>query len=248
MTENTTQVAVVAYSNGGDRFVTSHSPLVQYYVLGNPQLIDPDASPFGWIVNYFRCDQVGVTGLQNYTAIGVLSSGNQSTTFVDNGWLTCTNSDYIVDFGPPSVNSTLSSSSGQYLSIPFQVVMPPSGKFNGTYDGVRLQAWMTRLGFNSSGGTVLASSPASCQKWVTNLSGCPSDSKGWFAVLLSADGSWLDSYPSAQNATNWSIPNVLVTSHDRIVVVLPSGWSPTGDTLIVAGTASTPIVSGSTPL
>lgn len=249
ITNDTPLIAGLAYSAGGENFSVRHSPLAEYYVLGGSQLIEPDASPLGWIVNYFRCDIVGVSGRQNYTAVGVLANGNQHATFIDNGWLNCTYSSYILDFGQPSAITTLFGSSGQYFIVPFQVVMPPSRTSPGYYyDGWGLQSWMTGLRLNGSGGTGLASTPASCQQWVTNVSECPSNGSGWFAVLLSQDGSWLDSYPSAHNATNWSIPNMLITSHDRLVIVLPSGWSTAGDTLAVASTVSQVGVSGSTPL
>lgn len=246
ITQDSPLISGLAYSAAGENFTVRHSPVAEYYVLGGSQLIDPDASPFGWVVNYFRCDLVGVSGLQDYSAVGILASGNQTATFVDNGWLTCTNSNYTLDFASFPLNMTPQGTNGTFLALPFQVTFPlPQGNTTTTfYDGARLQAWMSRLQLDSSGGTPLTPSVATCQQWVPSLSNCPGSSDGWFAVLLSADGLWLDSFPSAQNATNWSIPNVLVTSHDRIVVVLPSVSNGSGDTLTALGTSSTVQVNG----
>lgn len=236
----------MAYSTKGGGFARESSPLAEYYVLGGDQLLEPDASPFGWVVNYFRCDQVGVAGLQNYTAVGVLTSGNRSSTFIDNGWLTCTVSNYTLAFSLPVQNVTPPGTTGSYLSVPFQVAFPAN--HTTFYDGWGLLSWMFGLNVSDTAGARLSAAPAPCSRWVPSLSDCPSNVSGWFAVLLSANGQWLDSFPSAQSPTNWTIPNQLVTSHDSLVIVLPSGWSVSGDTLTVASPPSAPVVSGSATL
>jgi hypothetical protein len=245
---NTPDASELAYVSYGENFTAEHAPVVEYYVLGNAQFVDPDASPLGWIVDYFQCDQVNVSGIQDYLAVGNLVNGNVSGTVVDNGWLSCTVPAYMLDFGSPAINQSLSGSGGQYLSVPFQVVMPPSGEFNGSYDGWGVLAWMTQLGIAASGGVELPASAASCQHWVANVSECGSDASGWFAVLLSQNGEWLDSYPSETNSSAWSIPNVIMSSQDQLVVVAPPSWNLTGDSLDVTGVSSGPAMNGSLTL
>ena len=242
---DTPSVAQVAYSAAGEAFSTKHSPLVEYFVYGSAQVLEPDASPFGWVVNYFRCDLVGVSGLQNYTAVGVLASGGESTTFTDNGWLTCTLSEYRIAFGAILGNSTVSFGSTTDVSLPFLVTSPAALKNNTTvYDGWGLLTWMTRLQLLGGNGQPLSVSRATCQAWVPSLTDCPSNSSGWFAVLLSQNGAWLDSYPSAANASAWAIPNVILSDQDQLVVVCPGSWNLSADIINVHGTPLAPEVTG----
>jgi len=241
---DTPGVAQSAYTVAGSAFSEKHSPLVQYYVLGNAQVLEPDASPLGWVVNYFRCDQTGVTGLQNYTAVGFSDASNQ--TFTDNGWLTCTLPNYHLAFAPGSTNS---SDSVSYVSLPFQVTASGVLKDNTTlYDGWGLQSWMFDMQALNSSSTALPAAAATCQSWVPDLTDCEGNTSGWFAVLLSQNGDWLDSFPSTPGGSNWAIPNVVVSSHDQLVVVCPSSWSLGADTLVVGGNPSSLDIGGSAAL
>ena len=218
-------------------------------MLGNAQIAGPDASPFGWIVNYFRCDFVGVSGLQNYTAVGVLTSANGSVAFVDNGWITCTLPNYQLTSDQSRETQRQLSGVLSDLSVPFQVTLPGVLKNNRTfYDGWGLLTWMTQPNLIGSGGQPLPISPAYCESWVPSLSDCPANSSGWFAVLLSQNSAWLDSYPSSTNSSAWAIPNVIVSSQDQLVLVCPSSWNLTADNLTITGTQSAPPVTGFTTL
>ncbi len=246
-TENTPAASELAYSTYGENFSSQHSPLVEYYVLGNAQLLDPDASPLGWIVNYFRCDQVGVSGIQDYLAVGNLDNGNESGVVEDNGWLTCTYSDYDLAFESPS-NATPSGTAGRYISIPFQVTFPPSGNQTTYYDGWGLLSWMTDLTLTDSEGQQLLPTAATCAAWVPELADCPASDQGWFAVLLSENGAWLDSYPATPGSGSWTIPNVIVSSTDQLVIVTPNSWNASEDALSLYGTPNAPAVIGNTDL
>jgi hypothetical protein len=246
---DTPETAQLAYSAAGEAFSTRHSPLVEYYVLGNDQVLDPDASPFGWVVNYFRCDIAGVSGLQNYSAVGFLDSGNKSAQFVDNGFLTCTVSNYRIAFAAIPLNATTMFGSTTDTSLPFQVTFPASPSNNSTfYDGWGLLAWMTKLQLLGSNGQPLPVSPATCQSWVPSVADCPANSSGWSMLLLSQTGAWLDSYPSVSNASDWAVPNVILSSEDQFVLVCPDVWNLSGDAIIVNGGPSAPVVTGSATL
>ncbi len=246
---DTPEVAEDAYVAAGENFSIKHSALAEYYVLGNDQILEPDASSFGWVVNYFVCDTVGVSGIENYTAVGVLTSGGKSTTFVDNGWLGCTLSDYRLAFGAISANSTTSFGSTTDVSLPFQVTAPGALANNTTlYDGWGLVSWMTQLHLQATGAKELPVAIATCRFWTSSLTSCPANSSGWFAVLLSQNGAWLDSYPSSANSSEWTVPNVIVSSQDQLVLVCPESWNVSGDTINVTAGPLAPQVSGSAAL
>jgi hypothetical protein len=67
-------------------------------------------------------------------------------------------------------------------------------------------------------------------------------------LLLSQTGAWLDSYPSVSNASDWAVPNVILSSEDQFVLVCPDVWNLSGDAIIVNGGPSAPVVTGSATL
>jgi hypothetical protein len=64
---------------------------------------------------------------------------------------------------------------------------------------------------------------AICGPTEPNVSACTPPTQGWYAVLLNQSGHWLDSYPSTQNGTAWTIPNVVLIPGDRILFVAAAG-------------------------
>ena len=118
---DTPDIAQTAFSDSGRTFSADYSPIVQYYVLGSTQIGFVAASPFGWIVNYFRCDLVGVSGYQNYSAVGDLASGNDTATLVNNGWVTCTLPSYHIMFGTAPASDASSSAGTTDVTLPFLV-------------------------------------------------------------------------------------------------------------------------------
>jgi hypothetical protein len=241
----TSSLAESAYRATGEQFVTANSPVVEYLEFGIPQIAELDWGP-AWAVDYSRCGLDGVSGVQNYSSDTIQISGNG---LVASGTITCSNSRYVLGFDGPPLNSTPAGSNGTYLALPFQVEFPNFPPPNGTYyDGWGLEAWMFELNLAVSGGLRLEESSASCQRWVSSLAGCLPATAGWFAVLLGQDGQWLDSYPSDSTPTGWAIPNVLVTSHDQLVLVAPGSWTPSGVSLAVSGVTGGPIVSGASAL
>jgi hypothetical protein len=246
---DTPAIAQTAFSAAGRTFSAEYSPIVQYYVLGSTQIGFVAASPFGWIVNYFRCDLVGVSGYQNYSAVGDLASGNDSATFVNNGWVTCTLPSYHIVFVTPPPNTTNSSVGTTDVSLPFLVSTPRVLANNTTlYDSSDLLTWMTRLQLATGSDGLLPSSPDTRQAWVPSLSDCQSNGSGWSTLLQSQTGAWLDSYPSTTNDSAWAIPNVIVSSQDRFILVCPELWDLSADSLNVLGSPLAPAVTGSVTL
>lgn len=194
-----------------------------------------------WIVNYMRCDLANVGGTQDYVAVGVLPSGE--AWFVDSGFIGCAVLPYTLQFGTPSGVG----SGGQDIAVPFQVTSPLSA--NATlYDATGLQPWMFTLELKDRTGAILPEVVATCPSWAPSLSDCPANASGWFVVLTSATGQWLDSFPGAAGGTDWSYPSVLVVSQERLTVIAPVSWSVAGDTLVVLPTVSVPHVNGTAQL
>lgn len=248
ITTDSAAVARMAFSAAGapgSRAARVASPFGEYLVLGGAQVEYADASPFGWVVNYFRCDVVGIAGTQNYSAVGTIADGDPW--FVDQGWLTCTGivPTYVLAFSTTS-NVTPAGQSGTYLATPFQVTRHANN--TSYFDLSGLQTWMTELTLENRSGVALQATSATCARWVASLAACPASSSGWFAVLLSADGGWLDSFPSGGSSTNWTIPNVIMASHESVVLVAPSSWNVTGDKLAADASSPVPSVSGSVTL
>lgn len=241
--ENTPGPAQVAYRATGAVFAFAHSPLVEYYVLGNAQVEEPDASPVGWVINYFRCDLLRVSGIQNYSAVGINESGGKW--FVDQGWLSCSLPEYDVDFGQVPTNATGGFGRTTDVSLPFSVAAPRVLANNTTlFDGWGLQAWMTSFNLVTSVGAPLPVAIPSCLTWGPGLISCPAETSGWFVVLQAQTGAWLDSYPSSSSLSAWTIPNVILSSQDRFVLVTPSSWNLSGDQLESEGVALGPSVTG----
>ena len=70
------------------------------------------------------------------------------------------------------------------------------------------------------------SSAAPCTAQDPTLDNCTMPTSGWYLVLLSPTGAWLDSYPTVANGTAWSIPNLEVVTGDRLLFVGSSTGIP----------------------
>jgi hypothetical protein len=237
-----TRVAERAYNAYGQAYARLHSPMSEYYVLGPAQLVDLDTGP-GWGVDYFRCGLTGVWGIQNLSVYLQTPAG---VSYADIGWLGCTVDSYNLSMSVPQ-NVTPNGAQGSYLGIPFQATFYLPVPKVIYYDADGLQAWMLRLNV-SQGGVPLQPDTPGCLQWVPALQDCGSNSSGWYAVLLSATGQWLDSYPSLLDHFSWTVPAVPVTSQDQLVIVGPSGSSFSSEKLSVSGVLSGPTIAGSTTL
>ena len=89
----------------------------------------------------------------------------------------------------------------------------------------------------------LPSSAALCGPGSHNLSSCPAPSAGWYAVLLSPTGVWLDSFPSSPNGTQWALPNVLAQSRDLLAFVGSGAYTST-DSLSISSAIEPHVFGG----
>jgi hypothetical protein len=111
-------------------------------------------------------------------------------------------------------------------------------------DAGGLVSWMTTLNLTDSAGQRLASATPGCPAWVPSIDDCPASATGWYAVLESESGAWLDSYPSMPGGNSWEIPNVALASNQQLVVIAPSTWNLIGDELTFNGTVGACPVNG----
>lgn len=117
------------------------------------------------------------------------------------------------------------------------------------FDAWGLANWMTSWNLTTSSGQKLPLGTSTCGSWVASVSDCISNSSGWFAVVLSAGGGWINSYGALPGGgAGWSEPVTALVSHQQLVIVLPSSWSVSGDRVTVTSTVSTSTVIGSTSL
>jgi hypothetical protein len=65
-----------------------------------------------------------------------------------------------------------------------------------SFDGWGLSSWLTSWNLTTGSGKSLAIGTPSCRTWVGEVADCVANNSGWFAVILSAGGEWLDSYGS----------------------------------------------------
>ena len=208
------------------------------------------ANPGGLIVKYARCGEVGYTGVQPVAYVGLRPNGSWSMIF--SGSQGCGD---VISLGPPPVIDgyalnfsipTVESVSGtSTINQSFQVMDPFPPPY---YDRGGLVSWMLTLNVSTPAGQRLNSVVPACTKWVPSLSDCAANGLGWYAVLLSSNGEWLDAYPSEPNGTSWELPNVALASNQCLVVVVPSSWDVAGGTLAPNGTVSDVPVTGTATL
>jgi hypothetical protein len=201
-----------------------------------------------------RCGEQGVAGVQPLIGVGVGRNGT---------WLGSSNLTHncvLLKSGPPGYSggydllfspaSTNVASTTKFATVGFQVGDAyPNGTFAGFYDEVGLANWMTSWNLTNVSGAYLPEAIPTCQAWVPTIADCVANSSGWFAVVLSAGGGWVNCYGALPGGgTGWSEPVTALVSHQQLVIVCPSSWNVTGDVLNVASTVSTSTVAGSLTL
>ena len=151
---------------------------------------------------------------------------------------------YEIGFAHPSITSA---SGAVYATIPFQAMV---GNGSGGFypDASGIVSWMTHLNLTNRTGSVLPPAQPTCREWVPTIGDCSANRSGWFVVLESPYGEWLDSYGASVAGSNWSVPNVSIVSNQQLVIVCPAEWNVTGDVLTVSSTTAEVLLSGSVTL
>jgi len=249
--EDSSVQAQLSYDRVAHTFETDHRPVVEIFADGFTPLGAIGHGPNGG-VEFFRCGLAGVAGAQPFLIVGFSSSGQVSDTI--NGTVSCT---ATYSLGPPPIYtpySIIPSTPGppgafgngfESVRFSFQTEFP-AGVNNSTryYDAWGLLSWMVSMSLRNSSGQSLPTASLSCQAWVSTVAACTPSGSGWSIILTSADGAWLDSFPSASNASSWSLPVAAIASNEQLVLTYPSPWNITGDSLVFSNTASVPTIGG----
>ena len=206
------------------------------------------ANPQGLVVKFARCGEVGFTGVQ--PVVDVLLSSNGSWNSFYNGSQGCGD---VTLLGPPPVYGSYVLNFSTFVAYggngSFAIVRSFQVGYSSTpadWDAGGLVTWMTTLNLSNSSGPRLPSVLPNCTEWVSEWSRCSSNDSGWYGVLISASGEWLDSYPSSPDGSSWIIPNLSLVSDEQLVVVVPPSWDSYSAVLSVSSTVPLISVTGTT--
>lgn len=232
---DTTTVAPLAWSAVGASFMAAHPMSAVYYTMGNQPLGIFGWNAVDWIAAFTEC---GVSGAPvqipaPLDSVSVnASSGQLGFTF--SGGFGCMGESYELNLtAMPSPVPTVSlsvCSPGSNASLP-PICGSPSALASGS-----IEPMIT----NTSAG-LIAPTRSLCAVWTANVSACPEPTKGWYLVLTTPTGLWLDSYPGA-SGSGWVAPNVDVESGDELVVLFAPGTQLSSATITIQGTMITPSV------
>jgi hypothetical protein len=230
------------------------APEVELITIG-PGIFDGFGDAAGYGVLFDRCGQVGVSGgAEPLELVGESTQAVRDET--ENLTTNCAlpsaghgTPDGLYDllFSSPSLSAAAGTAQ---VTVPFQVAFAyPNGTLTGDEDGWGLANWMVGLHVtNSSSGQTRPLGTPTCRSWVASLADCTASPTGWYAVLLSSSGEWLNSYGASPNGTAWYLPVDALVSHEQLVVVAPGSWNVSGDALNVTSTVPTSTVVGSVGL
>ncbi|MGD0588359.1 MAG: hypothetical protein ABSA63_06150 [Thermoplasmata archaeon] len=245
--------ARVAWANLDRGWIGQNAPLAEVYALG-PGMITGTGDVYGgnWEVYFMGCGVAGFTGIRPDYAAGVSREGEWGGALnLTRNCVTLNSTGPVIDrginkffFSPPS---PVIGAVTAWIDVPYQVgVTALNGSFYGYYDGWGVANWMTRWHVSNLSGMTLPLGSPGCDSWVPAVSDCIANASGWYAVILSASGEWVNSYGIQSNGTvGWAEPVTAFVSHQQFVLIVPSPWNLAGDTLAVASTVNVCDVTGS---
>jgi len=197
-------------------------PSVALYFPGQELLPSEVLGASQWTVAYTAC---GLSG--SYGQIAPYVAYLLNATAVPQGhsyaWLSsrpsCYDSDYDVNFTKTTTVGAPTNLSQYFewkLNVSFMTSAVPA-RWN--LSDLSASDFQFQLGSINPPFGDFNSSAELCGPGSSNLTSCPPPAHGWYAVLLSSDGTWLDSFPTAQSGSNWSLPGVGIESGDQIAFV-----------------------------
>lgn len=248
--------AGVAWANLDRGWIGQNSPLAEVYALGPGMMTGTgDVTGGSWEVYFMGCGLEGNAGIRPIYAAGVSREGAWEGAL--NGTRNCVtlnSSGPVIDRGLNKFSfyspTTVSGAGTTWIETPYQVeVTELNGSFYGYYDGWGVANWMTKFNVTNSSGKPLPLGSPRCDSWVPAVSDCVADPSGWYAVVLSAGGQWVNSFGLQLNGTvGWAAPVTAFVSHQQLVIVAPASWTVAEETLTVASTVSVAAITGSLTL
>jgi hypothetical protein len=182
-----------------------------------------ESAPDLWTLAYGECGFAGQLG-SNFTVGDYIYNG----TNVEGGltlWWTqsCYDSYYYLDMNQTKLVAA-PNSSGVYrewsMNASFLSSAVPS-TWAASELTTSLIHWQLTAGVPPF--SLLSPARAVCGPTNPSLANCTPPAQGWYAVLLSPNGSWLDSYPSVSNGSAWSVAGVPLSHGDVLLFVGATG-------------------------
>ena len=248
--------AMKGFQIAGQSFESKNSPIIEEFVNGYTPLALTGHGPNGG-VQYTRCGIVGVAGAQPFESVGFLSSGQVQS--IISGTESCSPV-YNLTSNPvmyvpytirgASIGQPTYLESGLSAEVYDLQVSFPTGIQGGPSDDDAwgLSTWAVSPAWSNLNHSMPPSTPLSCQGWVSSPTQCVPEGVGWSLILLSANGSWLSSFPSSSGSSGWSVPNAPVVTGEQLMITYPSSWSVAEASLLMTGSAPVPTVGGNIEL
>jgi hypothetical protein len=201
-----------------------------------------------WGSDFYECGITGYSPTANSTVLVSAAEETQNgTPTVGLGLTTqgnCTLSEYNVS---TKIGQNSARGSGYYVNLTLTVEGFALGKFVNDLPG--LAAWTLHPDISLSNGSTEPVATDLCTGWTASPASCPPPTKGWYAVLTSPTGGWIDSFGFVNGSAEWVAPNPPLFSNETLTVVSSDLLMGSGDTLTLAPTIAWPqILSSSTPL
>jgi hypothetical protein len=230
------------------------SPAFALYMPGQQLLPSIIGGGNPWTVAYGSCGLPGQLGVRSNTwAYMINATSVQTGTNFSFSWSSsenvCYDSLYQILFNQSQIDPGLSPENLYHEWILnasfFSSAVPPT--WTGSELTTSLIPWgISDTNFTGSGPS-LSSTAALCGPGTTNISKCLAPKTGWYVALLGQDGRWLDSYPSAPNGTAWTVPDVPITTGDRLLLVTADAL-PGSDYLGTPSLVGEPAIFAGTPV
>ncbi|HYA57500.1 MAG TPA: hypothetical protein VEH57_03440 [Thermoplasmata archaeon] len=205
--------------------------------------------PYGTQVRFYTCGNPGSAGWTPVLNIGLNPYDTANVSWVEPDLMGCTptaNNNSAIPLGMTFSNFTLTSGGGTtVVRQELQFLMLGSPPYTGELDAHGVTSWMVALNLTNSAGKALPVAASNCNSWFPSLSKCDANSSGWYAVLLSGDGSWQGSYGNTTSGPAWNYPVIPITTNQTLVVIVPSAWNVSGDSLDVSSTTTELPLTGS---
>ena len=250
---NSPAEAELATETVGQETLNSQGPWAEIYWIG-PNMFYPwptTAPSVPVSVTFDRCGLDGITGIQpldfvgNNSALAMIGETNCALLNYAPNPVGTYSGYYQFVFSKPSSATELGTTQ---MTLPYQVgsVYNISKNFTNTWG---LANWMTGWSLSLPVGKNLPMTSPTCLAWVASVSQCSANTSGWFFVITSPNGSWINSYGVMPGSSvGWSQPVTAMVTDQQLVLVVPSSWNVTGDVLSVSSKVSTSTVVGSDTL
>ena len=211
-------VAAKAVAAGALSPAASPGKVILYFAGPQNTPVTVYAGP-SWVMDSAPCGWTAALGDSfEQTIYTFNSSSGQPTDFVANASWTCSDAYFELNMTNASISPPNSSGLYQDWSLSWSLLSSAvPTKWTVASLTTSMLLWHVLGAFPSA--------PAVCTSPSPNLSSCAPPSSGWYAVLTSAEGAWLDSYPTSANGTQWTISDLSVVPGDRILFVGAPGFS-----------------------